>query len=140
MSMSVLFKFRTASQINSKSCPALTCLIVYKNLKLLRTQLEKVFNHPQKTLTHALSSIIKGALTNHLKLGCNTTYCFSIHFYSVAILSHIGNKRKKNYFAKVEKNWHVTYRYTRDVSKVRSHCFNLEKYAATKHETQKECV
>ncbi len=32
------------------------------------------------------------------------------------------------------------YLLTRDVSKVRSHWFDLEKYAATKHETQKECL
>ncbi len=28
-----------------------------------------------------------------------------------------------------------TPRYTRDISEVRSHCFTLEKYATTKHET-----
>ncbi len=31
-------------------------------------------------------------------------------------------------------------RWTRGVSKERSHCFDLEKHAATKHKTQKECL
>ncbi len=88
----------------------------------------------------------KGVTTRESRLQSDTLICSEIYCILKMVVGDIKYyeqtsatiKRNIVYSTSVAYKWSIVY--TRDVLRIKSHCFDLEKYTASKHETYEECL